>query len=538
MKNQFRKLIAATAAVVLLVSLVAIGTFSSSAATYAKTKNFANASGSALTDSLGTGKNLPEGFVAFGSGSSSTAGTAVLNVGEVFTSFEITTIDSADDTGSESDKPTIKFSSDGSTWETVGLSRTSNDYFNANWHAKYVTYTGAASAAKGYKYVQISAGANGYGLPLVAFGAFNYNTPSGDSTDISNAEETVLDFNQGKVIEDFGERLQVENMAIEQIGANNQAYIGAVSKLNVWSPSGATQGAAYFNVYTEGKKFVSFKFTVITSGSPDNMGITAYGDVSTEIPLASTVVTPAGAAYTHIEFSPVDALADFSEIALEFNASAADIGVRDFTFYSVDATPSTQSTKPTTKPTTQSTTKPATKPTTPVTQPTNGNNDGTTGTTGGLTYEDGLQDGYNDGYNGGYNDGYNGGYNDGYDGGYNDGYGDGGLDSGDGGYDDGGYDDGTGDDGFDGTTGDDWNNDDYFGDDFYDDTNNNDGGDDTQNDTTPSDPVDGDPQDDEGNGILLWVIIGVAAVVVIAGAAAAFIIIKKKKAAASADVQE
>ncbi|MBQ2781376.1 MAG: hypothetical protein IJF42_07480 [Clostridia bacterium] len=537
MKNQFRKLLAVTAAIVLLVSVMAIGTFSTSAATYAKTKSFSSASpsgGLTLTNALnGDGKNLPEGYVAFGSGGNSASGTAVLNVGEVFTSFEITTIDSADDTGLETDKPTIKFSADGSTWETLVLSRTSGNYYQEGWLAKYITYTGAASASKGYKYVQISASANTVvagGLPLAAFGSFNYNTPSGDSTDISNAEETVLDFNQGKVIENFGERLQVENMAIEQIGANKQAHIGAVSKLNVWSPSGATQGAAYFNVYTEGKKFVSFKFTVITGGSPNSMGIKAYGDVSTEIPLTSTVVTPAGAGYTHIEFSPVDTLEDFSEIALEFDASAADIAVRDFTFYSVDATPSTQSTKPTTNPTTQSTTKPATKPTTPVTQPSN-NDGGTTGTTGGLTYEDGLQDGYNDGYNGGYNDGYNGGYNDGYDGGYNDGYGDGG-------YDDGGYDDGTGDDGFDGTTGDDWNNDDYFGDDFYDDTNNNDGGDDTQNDTTPSDPVDGDPQDDEGNGILLWVIIGVAAVVVIAGAAAAFIIIKKKKAAASADVQE
>lgn len=240
MKNQFRKLIAATAAVVLLVSVMAIGTFSTSAATYAKTKSFSSASpsgGLTLTNALnGTGKNLPEGYVAFSSGGNSASGTAVLNVGEVFTSFEITTIDSADDTGLETDKPTIKFSADGSTWETLVLSRTSGNYAREGWLAKDITYTGAASASKGYKYVQISASANGYGLPLVAFGAFNYNVPSANSVDLSNAEETVLDFNQGKVIEDFGERLQVENMAIEQIGANNQAHIGAVSKLNVWSP--------------------------------------------------------------------------------------------------------------------------------------------------------------------------------------------------------------------------------------------------------------------------------------------------------------
>ncbi|MBQ2780391.1 MAG: hypothetical protein IJF42_02390, partial [Clostridia bacterium] len=194
MKNQFRKLIAATAAVVLLVSLVAIGTFSTSAATYAKSISFSKASvstsGVTLSKSIGTGY-LPDGFVAFAKDNATASGTAVLNVGEVFTTFSIDVIDSFDDTQDNAVKPTFKFSANGSTWDTVVLSRTSSDYYHSGWKAKHATYSGAVSASKGYKYVQVSANANEWAVPIPGVANFNYNTPSGDSTDISNAEETV-----------------------------------------------------------------------------------------------------------------------------------------------------------------------------------------------------------------------------------------------------------------------------------------------------------------------------------------------------------
>ena len=536
MKSNLRKLLAITASVVLLVSLLAIGTFSAAAGPYAKSISFSKAtvstSGVVLTKEINSGY-LPDGFVAFAKNGVTAAGTAVLNVGEVFTSFSIDVIDSFDDVQDAKVQPTFKVSANGSTWDTVVLSRSSSDYYHTGWKAKHATYTGSVSAAKGYKYVQVTANADEYGIPLPGFANFNYNTAADGNSfaDMpADAEETLIDFNTGNPIENYKNQVSVENMAMEQIASQNQSYIGAVSKLNVWSPNGATMGAAYFPVYVEGKELVGFKFTIIT-GNTSQMTIKAYGDIATEIPLVSEIVTPSGAGYAHVEYTPAGAMEDFEEITVEISYSNDNLtGLKNFSYYSVakKTTASSSTTKPTTKPTTQSTTKPTTqsttsKPTTqtttkPVTQPTQGNSGN-----GGLTYEDGLQDGYdsgfNDGYDGGFNDGYDGGYNDGYDGGYDDGFDDGGDD---------GSNEGTNDDYFGDDFYDDGNNDDYFGDDYYDDGNTDEG---DQNDTQ----TDADTGANEDGGSL-WLILAIVGGVAILGCGAAtYFVIRKKKAAAPVD---
>ncbi|MBE6792351.1 MAG: hypothetical protein E7534_02465 [Ruminococcaceae bacterium] len=171
---------------------------------------------------------------------------------------------------------------------------------------------------------------------LLAFTcAFGVSAETAYPENLTDATETKIDFNLGRVIEAYEDLAQFQGVAMQQMTTELGEYLNCRSKLDV-------QGSCcvMFPVWQEGKALVDFKFTLLHYGP---FTLEVYGDADDEpLELISRDVFATEGEYQwkHTEYRVADreAMASYDLLAIIIREPDAntDVSFLDFSYFSAD----------------------------------------------------------------------------------------------------------------------------------------------------------------------------------------------------------